>query len=150
MKNDVQQEAIFEMLSELKEKVDKLSKEEVVSTKTRDCLNKLMKDYTFHIAHYMDSGNSELKKQIYYLAVEVSKLATIIKNHPVPKEWTAEELLQLLPQPKEWTAEEILQLLPQPKKVTIWGIEFLRASFVITILSIVLGLSILLNIRLLF
>ncbi|MCD8031368.1 MAG: hypothetical protein LUF85_11265 [Bacteroides sp.] len=133
MKHDLQQEAIFEMLSELKEKLDTLTKEVSASTPAREITtNEELEKYIVHISKQINSGHNKLVDGINSLSRNSVQLANILKQQP---------------KVKEWTPEEILDLLPKPRTVTIWGLEFVRTNFIIFILFHLLVLSIALNLK---
>jgi hypothetical protein len=55
--------------------------------------------------------------------------------------------IEALPVPEKISLESMMELFPKPKKVTVCGFEFLRSSVIISVLSLIVFLSLVLNIK---
>ncbi len=143
---NIQEEAILGMLSEINKKVDKVvsivktdrtlqSAERIAEPSpsiTKEEIDTVTKNYAQQLENIIGKKHKENLEKLDCFPTELSKLNESVKN---------------IPKPKNISFEPIIELFPKQKKIAFFGFEFLRTSVVIFALALFLCWSAIMNIK---
>ena len=141
MEYSINEEAIWEKLSEIDKKVEKIlsqsERQHQIEAVSREESPKLAKEDVENIVLKYTQG---LGKFIAELSGKRNDQLESMKKILIGMYRKVEAI-----PPEKISLEPILQLFPKPKKVNICGFEFLRTSVIITVLIIMSFISLTMN-----
>ncbi len=175
MENSINEEAIWEKLSEIGKKVDAVlsntTKQEQpaqifqpsITMENLEDMEEAMKKHIAVLANFVNKQIQEMKpvtkEEVEAIAGKHVRDHTEMMNR-LCRQGTdkldmiktsmvsLKEKIDRLPTPEAVSLEQIIEMFPKPKKVNICGFEFLRTSVIISVLIALSFISLTVNIKL--
>ncbi len=171
MENSINEEAIWEKLSEIGKKVDavlfktakqeqpaQLSQPSITMENIKD-MEKAMENHVTVLANFINKQIREMKppatkEEVEAIAGDHTELMNSLYRQGTDKldrikinMVSLKEKIDQLPTPEPVSVESIIQMFPKLKKVNICGFEFLRTSVIISVLIALSFFSLTVNIK---